>query len=553
MKRGDYIILSLCMMAIGSFLLTSCAPVGRDNHVISLAGKWKLADHDNGEMARPEYDDSSAGEISIPGSWNSILEKNDDLAGTIWLRKKIFIGKEFREEMHVLSLGPVAVADETYFNGVMIGGKGEMPSEENPLEYGFAWLSQRNYYIPASIVRWGKENVISIRIFYHVINGIRENPVLVSYSNWKEYEITKEYIPAIINITPILTIFFLLLFFITIFNSNIKPILIILAMTLVLTVSVINFLLLGVPQMANGLTRLKIMLGFYVFADFIFLLLVQEFFNVRYRWFTVMCLFLLLVTEAAFLFVPNSAMMVKYCGPLSILAIMLYILYAIVIVVIALIRDPRQYWYFAIIGIVITISAFNNIYSVATYQLYKISYSSLYHVPIILLGGMFVYIFDLKNAQKERDSLTTMLLRRTQKLNQLMKRVQSDNVRPEPRESIVSLIEYLDNNYSETYDRITLAKKFNLNEDYMGQVFKKKTGTNISAYINNKRIEVSKQLLRETRSKIIDIAYHVGFDNLTYFYRLFKKQTGLAPNEYRNMLQGKIFKDESGILDDEIY
>jgi two-component system response regulator YesN len=166
---------------------------------------------------------------------------------------------------------------------------------------------------------------------------------------------------------------------------------------------------------------------------------------------------------------------------------------------------------------------------------------------------MFVYIFDLKNAQKERDSLTTMLLRRSQKLNQLMKRVEHENVKPEPRESIVSLIEYLDNNYSETYDRITLAKKFNLNEDYMGQVFKKKTGTNISAYINNKRIEVSKQLLRETQSKIIDIAYHVGFDNLTYFYRLFKKQTGLAPNEYRNRLQGKIFKDESSMLDDEIY
>jgi AraC-like DNA-binding protein len=553
MKRGVYIILSLCIMTIGSFSLTTCAPAGRDDQAISLAGKWKMAGHDNRVMARPEYDDSGAGEITIPGNWNNILEKDGDLAGTIWLRKKFFIGKNFRENMLILSLGPVAVADETYFNGVFIGGKGEMPSEKNPLKYGFAWQSQRNYYVPASIVRWGKENVISIRVFSHVINGIRDDPVLASYKNWKQYEIRKEYIPAIINITPILTIFFLLIFFIIIFNSNIKPALIILAMTLVLTVSVINILLLGIPQMANGLTRLKIMLGFYVFADFIFLLLVQEFFSIRYRWMTLVCLFLLLVTEAAFLFVPDSARMVKYCGPLAMLALVLYIFYAIMIVVIALIRDPRQYWYFAIIGIIITISAFNNIYSVATYQLYKISYSSLYHVPIILLGGMFVYIFDLKNAQKERDSLTTMLLRRTQKLNQLMKRVEHENVKPEPRESIVNLIEYLDNNYSETYDRITLAKKFNLNEDYMGQVFKKKTGTNISAYINNKRIEVSKQLLRETQSKIIDIAYHVGFDNLTYFYRLFKKQTGLAPNEYRNRLQGKIFKDEASILDDEIY
>jgi AraC-like DNA-binding protein len=540
------------MMIVASLSLASCKMFWPDENVLNLAGTWKLADHDNRDMARPEYDDSSARGIAIPGSWGSVLEKNDDLAGTVWLRKKFFIGKDFRENMLILSLGPVGVADETYFNGVFIGGKGEMPAESNLLDYGFAWQSQRNYYVPASIVRWGKENVISIRVFSHVINGIRDDPVLASYKNWKQYEIRREYIPAIINITPILTILFLLMFFITIFKGNIKPSLIILAMTLVLTVSVINFLLLGIPQMTNGLTRLKIMLGFYVFADFIFLFLVQKFFKGGYRWLNLISLFLLLVTEAAFLLVPNSAMMVKYCGPLGIFDLMFYIFYSIVIVVIAIIKDPRQYWYFAIIGIIISVSAFNNIYSVATYQLYKFSYSSLYHVPIILLGGMFVYIFDLKNAQKERDSLTTILLRRTQKLNQLMKRVQRENVRPEPRESIVNLIEYLDNNYSETYDRITLAKKFNLNEDYMGQVFKKKTGTNISAYINNKRIEVSKQLLRETQSKIIDIAYHVGFDNLTYFYRLFKKQTGLAPNEYRNRLQGKIFKDEA-LLDDEIY
>jgi len=88
-------------------------------------------------------------------------------------------------------------------------------------------------------------------------------------------------------------------------------------------------------------------------------------------------------------------------------------------------------------------------------------------------------------------------------------------------------------NFSEKYDRIELSKKFGLNEDYMGQIFKKATGTNISNYINTNRINAAKELLTDTSAKIIDIAYHVGFDNLTHFHRQFKIQTGCTPNEYR--------------------
>ena len=67
----------------------------------------------------------------------------------------------------------------------------------------------------------------------------------------------------------------------------------------------------------------------------------------------------------------------------------------------------------------------------------------------------------------------------------------------------------------------------------MGQIFKKETGYNISNYINLKRIEASKDLLTEIDTKIIDIAFHVGFDNLTHFHRQFKKIIGVTPTVYR--------------------
>ena len=74
------------IMIIIPLLLTSCTQVKPGDHLINISGKWKITDYDNRDMARSDYDDSKADEITIPGSWNNMLNKNDDLAVTIWLR-----------------------------------------------------------------------------------------------------------------------------------------------------------------------------------------------------------------------------------------------------------------------------------------------------------------------------------------------------------------------------------------------------------------------------------------------------------------------------------
>lgn len=78
-----------------------------------------------------------------------------------------------------------------------------------------------------------------------------------------------------------------------------------------------------------------------------------------------------------------------------------------------------------------------------------------------------------------------------------------------------------------------VAHLFHYNEQYLGRLFKKETGMSFSEYINYKRVECAAEYLKKDMS-ITDIASCVGFQNVTYFNRIFKRYMGITPTEYRN-------------------
>ena len=63
-------------------------------------------------------------------------------------------------------------------------------------------------------------------------------------------------------------------------------------------------------------------------------------------------------------------------------------------------------------------------------------------------------------------------------------------------------------------------------------MFKKETGISLKQYITDFRIDKAKELLSRADARISDVATEVGFDNFSYFSTVFKKTTGLTPNEY---------------------
>lgn len=92
---------------------------------------------------------------------------------------------------------------------------------------------------------------------------------------------------------------------------------------------------------------------------------------------------------------------------------------------------------------------------------------------------------------------------------------------------------YISRNYYKNLTQEFVASLFYMNRSYLSQLFKKKTGENFVDFLNNTRIEKSKELLLNTDKKMYSIAKAVGYDNTKYFFRIFKKKTGITPEQYR--------------------
>lgn len=85
-------------------------------------------------------------------------------------------------------------------------------------------------------------------------------------------------------------------------------------------------------------------------------------------------------------------------------------------------------------------------------------------------------------------------------------------------------------------EKLTLdqtAEQVYLSKSYFCRIIKEELGCTFTEYVNRLRIERSKVLLRSTCMSIAEIACSVGFDDQSYFTRIFKKQVGSAPGKYR--------------------
>ncbi len=92
---------------------------------------------------------------------------------------------------------------------------------------------------------------------------------------------------------------------------------------------------------------------------------------------------------------------------------------------------------------------------------------------------------------------------------------------------------YIAKNFSNQLTLEEVANYVHLNPAYFSTMFKQSTGSSFKEHLNMVRIEESKRLLANTDYAIIDIATATGFEDQSYFSKVFKKYTGLTPKQYR--------------------
>ncbi|MEN1987755.1 helix-turn-helix domain-containing protein [Paenibacillus hubeiensis] len=95
------------------------------------------------------------------------------------------------------------------------------------------------------------------------------------------------------------------------------------------------------------------------------------------------------------------------------------------------------------------------------------------------------------------------------------------------------VVQYVNQEFREKLQLQELAQKFHMNANYLGQAFKQQTGKSFREYLNDKRIEEAKRLLRQSRLSIADVAVNSGYPNADYFVSQFKRMTGMSPSAYR--------------------
>jgi len=100
-------------------------------------------------------------------------------------------------------------------------------------------------------------------------------------------------------------------------------------------------------------------------------------------------------------------------------------------------------------------------------------------------------------------------------------------------------IQNINENYKHKISLKTVANHLHTNPSYLSMLFKQEMGVTFTDYLNQVRINRSCELLTNTNLSLIDVSLQAGFDDQSYFSKVFKKIKGVTPKSYRNGHTGK--------------
>ncbi len=113
---------------------------------------------------------------------------------------------------------------------------------------------------------------------------------------------------------------------------------------------------------------------------------------------------------------------------------------------------------------------------------------------------------------------------------------------------VVELLNEVHRNYR-SFELKAIASRYHTSSSYLSRLVRESTGQSLTELLWRRRMEKAAQLLRDTDLSILAVSQSVGYENSSFFYRLFERRYGMSPKEYRRMQRGGKEKNGHDTID----
>ena len=98
---------------------------------------------------------------------------------------------------------------------------------------------------------------------------------------------------------------------------------------------------------------------------------------------------------------------------------------------------------------------------------------------------------------------------------------------------ITKVVQYINENFNTIKDVDEIAEEFYISKYHLCRSFKKNLGISLISYLNTIKIRQACTMIREGNANLTEIAMQSGFNSSSYFSKVFRKETGISPTDYR--------------------
>lgn len=163
----------------------------------------------------------------------------------------------------------------------------------------------------------------------------------------------------------------------------------------------------------------------------------------------------------------------------------------------------------------------------SNYLLFKVA--DILPVQNLMENMIWALLHDQPN--KRQMNQTTMGLLMLHLINASDK-IQYKSGNQYEQHSIIQVLRYIETNYR-TATLGEIADELNQSFYQLSKLIKKNTGSTFKELLQTKRLNQAAYLLHTTKLSVSDIIYRVGYDNTSYFYRVFREKYEVTPREFR--------------------